>query len=232
MEKDYVAECGMKNTKSSGRKAVMIKVNSDGGFFIGLDVKNNLIEDSCYGLDFALAESISLPVLEGEKLALSVMQAVGRLSRERKISGITNGLPGVIDSVTNTLISSTVLNKDDADDIYRTLNEAMDGVFVYLKNYSGLIVLAEKEFGNHEHTENMISVDIADSVGAGILIDGSDMAGKFGHMSVDFKGKRCKCGSYGCLELYASVPGMRAKCADARFMANLIVGTGLPDGPC
>ena len=89
----------------------------------------------------------------------------------------------------------------------------MPDVDIYLKNNSGLIALAEKEFGGHEHPENLISVDIDDGVGAGILIDGeiydgSGMAGEFGHISVDFNGKHCKCGSYGCLELYSSMPAI------------------------
>ena len=117
MAEGFVSECGIKNTKSSGRKAVMLKVNSDGGFFIGLDVQKTRIEASCYGLDFTLAEKIEHPVIKGENLAMGVMHAVGRLSRKRRILGITIGLPGVIDPATNTLISSTVMAAEDAKDI-------------------------------------------------------------------------------------------------------------------
>lgn len=213
MAEGFVSECGIKNTKSSGRKAVMLKVNSGGGFFIGLDVQKTRIEAACYGLDFTLEEKIEHPVIKGENLAMGVMHTVGRLSRKRRILGITIGLPGVIDPDTNTLISSTVMAAEDAKDIYSTIKEALPEVDIYLKNNSGLIALAEKEFGGHEHPENLISVDIDDGVGAGILIDGeiydgSGMAGEFGHISVDFNGKRCKCGSYGCLELYSSMPAI------------------------
>ncbi|MBQ7400211.1 MAG: ROK family transcriptional regulator [Clostridia bacterium] len=207
----FVEECGIKKTKSSGRKAVMLKVKADGGFFAGLDVKKNIIRADLYGLDFTLEKSIERSLSDGESLAMGIMQAIGTLSRNKKIIGVTIGLPGVIDPGTNSLISSTVLAADDVKDIYSILKEAMPDVDVYIKNNSGLIALAEKEFGNHGRADNLISVDINDGVGAGILVDGkiyegSGMGGEFGHMSVDFGGRKCKCGSYGCLELYASVP--------------------------
>ena len=38
----------------------------------------------------------------------------------------------------------------------------------------------------------------------------SDAAGEIGHMTIDFTGRRCKCGNYGCLETYASGPNIAA----------------------
>ena len=40
------------------------------------------------------------------------------------------------------------------------------------------------------------------------------MAGEFGHITVDYRGEKCKCGSYGCLELAASIPAMLAMTAE------------------
>lgn len=212
---DFVEECGIKKTRTSGRKAVMLKVKSEGGFFIGLDVKRDRVRADLYGLDFSLEKSVDRSLSDGESLAMGIMQAIGVLSRNRKILGVTIGIPGVIDPGTNALISSTVLAADDLKDIYTILTEAMPDVDVFIKNNSGLIALAERHFGNHGLADNLISVDINDGVGAGILVngeiyEGSGMGGEFGHMSVDFGGRKCKCGSYGCLELYVSVPEILA----------------------
>lgn len=208
---DFVEECGIKKTKSSGRKAVMLKVKADGGFFVGLDVKKNIIRADLYGLDFTLEKSVERCLSDTESLAMGIMQAIGVLSRNRKILGVTIGLPGVIDPGTNSLISSTVLASDDVKDIYGILKEAMPDVDLFIKNNSGLIALAERHFGHHGMADNLISVDINDGVGAGILVngeiyEGNGMGGEFGHISVDFNGRRCKCGSFGCLELFVSVP--------------------------
>lgn len=207
----FVLECGMKETNTSGRKAIMLKVNSDGGYFIGLDVrKNNVFAQLC-GLDFSVKETVDVPIGKDDFSALGILQAVGRLGRGKRILGITIGIPGVIDPKTNTVISSTVLATEDIKDIYMLLKEAMKDVNIYIKNNSGLVALCEREFGEYDEINNLITVDIDDGVGAGVLIDGviydgSGFAGEFGHISIDLNGERCTCGNYGCLELYASIP--------------------------
>lgn len=228
----FVEECGVRKTNTSGRRAVMLKVRADGGYFVGLDVRKDVIKADLYGLDFSLEKSIERSVSENESLAMGIMQAIGVLSRGKRLLGVTIGLPAVIDQKTNSIVSSTVLASDDAEGIYSILKEAMPDVDVYLKNNSGLIALAEKQFGNYGEGNNLISVDINDGVGAGILIngeiyEGNGMGGEFGHISVDFNGRRCKCGSYGCLELYASVPEMLSLsgCSDlSQFKAKIDKG--------
>lgn len=207
----FVLECGMKETNTSGRKAIMLKVNSEGGYFIGLDVrKNNVFAQLC-GLDFSVMETVDVPIEKGGFSALAILQAVARLGRGKRILGITIGMPGVIDPKTNTVVSSTVLAAEDVRNIYTMLKEAMSDVNVYIKNNSGLVALCEREFGGYDEINNLITVDIDDGVGAGVLIDGviydgSGFAGEFGHISVNLNGERCSCGNYGCLELYASLP--------------------------
>lgn len=227
MAEGFVVERGMKKTNTSGRKAVLLKVNSDGGFFLGLDVQKTCIYAALCGLDFSLKETIEIPVAKGETLVLGIMRAISRLAKGKRILGITIGLPGIIDPKTNTVVSSTVLAAEDAKDMYLILKEAMPDVNIYIKNNSGLTVLCEKEFGGFEDINNIISVDIDDGVGAGILIDGviydgSGLAGEFGHISVDLKGERCSCGNYGCLELYSSVPVMLEKtnCSSLKELRN------------
>ena len=230
-----VVECGIKETNTSGRKAVMLKVNSDDGFFLGLDVRKNCINAALYSLDFVLKQGVEVPVTKGETLVLGILRAIGRLARGKRIFAITIGIPGVIDPKTNTLISSTVLAKDDAKDMYLILKETMPDVSIFIKNNSGLVALCEREFDGYQHIDNLVSVDIDDGVGAGILIggsiyDGSGLAGEFGHMSVDFNGERCNCGNYGCLELYASVPAMLGSCgAESVDALRLMLENGVAE---
>jgi Transcriptional regulator/sugar kinase len=75
-----------------------------------------------------------------------------------------------------------------------------------------LIAYAEKESGLN--ISNLISIDIGDGVGSGLVIGGklflgsSGMAGEFGHICVDIGGMQCGCGSRGCLESYISIPAI------------------------
>jgi len=216
IEEGVVVECGMKETKTIGRKAIMLKINSEGGFFIGLDVRKNCVSAALYGLDFSLIETINLP-LSNEKISvLRIIRDIAQLADGKRILGVTIGIPGIIDPKTNNIISSTVLAIEDVKEMVLKLKEAMPDVNVFIKNNSGLIALCEKEFGGYDNVSNLVSVDIYDGVGAGILIDGviydgGGFAGEFGHITLDLNGERCSCGSYGCLELYSSVPAILEK---------------------
>ena len=208
-----VLDAGVKETKTSGRKAVAVKVNPEGGYFLGVDVNKTSVVADVYRLDFSLEKHTEIQVESGNNFATKIMNAISRATREYRILGITIGLPGVIDPESNRLVSSTVLPAEDAENIYDILADALPDIKVNLKNNSGLIALAEREFGGYIDINNLISIDINDGVGAGILTDGeiysgSGMAGEFGHLTVDYKGERCSCGSYGCLELYASIPAI------------------------
>ena len=216
MNEGLVVECGMKDSNFSGRKAVLLKVAPEGGCFVGIDVQKGQIFADTYSLDLKPIFHVSVPVEQGENLPMRIMHAIGATCHGRRILGVTIGLPGVIDSKTNKLLSSTVLAVEDAEDIYDILKEAIPDANLYLKNNSGLIAYAEKVFGAHTEVNNLVSIDIYDGVGAGILIDGAiyggnGMAGEFGHISVDYRGKRCKCGNYGCLEMIASIPAILEK---------------------
>lgn len=216
----FVSECGIKSSTTSGRKAVLLHVNSDGGYFVGIDVQNGMIVADTFALDFTPVFHTTVPTTTDEKIALGILRAISTATRARRILGITIGLPGVVDTASNTVVSSTVIDAETANDIYQTVADALPEAKISLRNNSGLIAYAEKEFGGHGEISNLVSIDINDGVGAGIILDGAiydganGMAGEFGHITVDYRGERCKCGSYGCLELTASVPSLlkRSSC--------------------
>ena len=212
-----VAEGGVKDSSTSGRKAVLLHVCPEGGAFIGLDIQKNRIIADAYGLDFSPTFHTAIPFADSEEWTAPLLQALSAAAQGRRVLGVTIGFPGVIDAAENTLVSSTVLDTEHAANIYQLVKELLPEVIVRLRNNSGLIAYAEKEFGAHGAVNNLVYIDIDDGVGAGIILggaiyDGSNgMAGEFGHISVDYHGKRCKCGSYGCLEQTASVPAILEK---------------------
>ena len=60
----------------------------------------------------------------------------------------------------------------------------------------------------------MVGITLGTGIGGGIVMDGrpflgaTGTAGEIGHMTVEFGGRRCTCGGRGCLEAYASGPGI------------------------
>ena len=89
-------------------------------------------------------------------------------------------------------------------------------------NDSKAAAVAEWTFDRRPGEGSMLVINVADGVGAGIiirgrLIDGDDGgAGEIGHVRVTDDGAGCRCGSDGCLETVAS---LRAVLERARRLA-------------
>ena len=127
-------------------------------------------------------------------------------SQNAKIFSIIIGFSGIIDAKLSKTLLSTVADISYGDFVADIKSEFM-GARVELLNTSELIAFAEKEKRN---SSDLISIDIGNGVGSGIIIDGKiykgagGTAGEFGHISVDMNGPVCKCGNRGCTELYTN----------------------------
>ncbi|MBR5235906.1 MAG: ROK family protein [Clostridia bacterium] len=213
---NLILETGMKESTKSGRKAVLLSINPEGGYFGGIKIGSALRLD-LYDLKFRRVKSAHCPITNWKNLssliAKTVEEATNVLERQAPLLGLTIGVPAAIDTQNSKILSSTVLEELTSDeDIVGELRKIFPNIPILLCNDSSLIAYAEKEFG--DHARNLISIDISDGVGSGIVIDGniyagaSGMAGEFGHISVDLNGPKCKCGSFGCLESMVSIPAI------------------------
>lgn len=82
---------------------------------------------------------------------------------------------------------------------------------VLLENDANAAALGEMWLGAARGCRTIICLTLGTGVGGGIILDGrlwrgiDGTAGEIGHMSVEpFGGVKCKCGNFGCLEVYAS----------------------------
>ena len=77
-----------------------------------------------------------------------------------------------------------------------------------------------------EDIDDLAYLRIDEGIGGALVRDGSPFggafggAGEFGHISIDPRGPRCRCGGRGCLELTASAPALLAA-AGCRDLADL-----------
>ena len=77
--------------------------------------------------------------------------------------------------------------------------------------------LGEFWTGAGRGADNLLGIVVSTGVGAGIVVNGKPLLGQsgnaahLGHMVVDLNGEACPCGSYGCVEAYASGPCMVAR---------------------
>lgn len=92
----------------------------------------------------------------------------------------------------------------------RTKLTELTGFDTYIYNDAQALVLGEHWQGAAQFERNIIGMVVSTGVGGGIISDGVILrgrlgnAGHIGHVIVEPNGRRCACGSRGCLEAYAS----------------------------
>lgn len=85
---------------------------------------------------------------------------------------------------------------------------------VYLENDCNAAILGEVTYGAARGHRDAVYVTISTGIGAGLYLGGEiyrgsgGFAGEIGHVKRFGKGRRCGCGSYDCLEAWASGKGI------------------------
>ena len=95
------------------------------------------------------------------------------------------------------------------------------GLPVWLECDANAAAIGEWKLGAGRSTglQSMAMLTLGTGVGSGIILDGKvwhgmfGMGGEVGHATVNPEGPVCGCGSFGCLELYASATGTASACA-------------------
>jgi len=135
-------------------------------------------------------------------------------SRE-SVVGMGIGSPGPLDRASGVVLNTPNLGWVDVP-LRDMLSNAV-GLRATLDNDANCATFGEWWRGAGRGLSSMVGITLGTGIGGGIILDGellhgaSDAAGEIGHMSIDFTGRRCKCGNYGCLEAYCSGPNIAAR---------------------
>ena len=118
--------------------------------------------------------------------------------------GITVAVPGLVEEASGTVVFAPNLGWHGipvADELQTRL-----GLPVLVENESNLAALAEHWTGAAVGIDDFVCVFGEVGVGGGVVLGGRlfrgthGFGGEFGHVSVDPEGRRCACGSLGCVE--------------------------------
>ncbi|NYE96448.1 putative NBD/HSP70 family sugar kinase [Psychromicrobium silvestre] len=204
-------------TTSSGRRAVSVRLNSEGAVAVGIDVGRTHVRVIIASLDYRIIAERAVPLPLGH-LAIEGVEAAARLLNElleesglqhSAVVGAGVGIPGPIDSRTGTVIQGAILPEWVGINILELLESALE-VPVYIDNDANLGALAQVTWGPHSTISDLIFVKIGSGIGAGLILGGSPhyghygVTGEIGHATIFEQGMICRCGNRGCLETVAS----------------------------
>lgn len=208
-----VKESPAKVTKV-GRRPIELTLNETGYYPIGIEIE----KDKVTGILMALSgkilkkEVINLETTEVNTVLSSVLQVYRTLSRDinkEEIIGVGIAVPGTINRKDGICIFSPNLGWRNVN-IRDYLMRYIEDIPMFIEHIVKAVTYGELWYGAGIGKDNIICVRVGSGVSAGLVLDGKiyrgpdDRAGEFGHTIVERNGKKCKCGSYGCLESYVS----------------------------
>lgn len=130
------------------------------------------------------------------------------------------GCGGPMDAERRMVLSPPNLPGWDRIPLVERLHKAL-GVPMYMDNDANAAALGEHRYGAGRGISNMVYFTVSTGIGGGVIIGNrllhgeNGNAAELGHMSVAYEGRRCHCGSYGCLEAYASGTSIAARAREA-----------------
>jgi glucokinase len=132
-----------------------------------------------------------------------------------EVVGVGIGAPGPLDRRSGIVLVSPNLGWKNVPLRDRVAEET--DLPASLENDANCAIFGEWWRGAAQGGRVVVGLTIGTGIGGGIILNGeifhgsSDAAGEIGHASIDTNGRRCKCGSYGCLEAYAAGPAIASR---------------------
>jgi predicted NBD/HSP70 family sugar kinase len=210
------------DTVHNGRRARRVSVAGGKGLVVGVDFAHRHLAVAVAGADHEVLAEELVP-LTGERALADDLERAGsmidalveRAGRSRgEILGVGVGVPAPVDPARAFVMPrGSLLGWLDADDAARRIAERF-GPATHIANDANLDLLAESMLGAAKDESDVAYVHIATGIGSGLMSGGRilqgslGMAGELGHNTVDENGPLCRCGSRGCVDVYASTPAM------------------------
>lgn len=230
MEIGLVRETGI-GASSGGRKPLLIEINPDSYFVIGVDMGTTDVATGIASLEGRILHKVTLPFgdcTEPEQIldiiAQSIRQvlAASGLTAEQLL-GIGMGIHGLVDPDKGISLFAPAFQWEDIPVADYFVEQF--GLPVSIDNDARAMALGEKWFGQATQVSNLVFLNIGTGIGSGIYVNGELIrgahfgAGEIGHIRIaTHQEVPCFCGKSDCLSTAASGPAIEriAQTAAAR----------------
>lgn len=176
-------------------------------FFIGIDIGGTTIKTGVVSGDFQIIRLKKLPT--DNNFLQSITVEIEKTLSEFDIAGIGVGVAGLI-SKEGVVIESPNIRSLNRFPLKQYLSERFN-LKISVENDATVATLAEAKLGLGRGLNRFILITLGTGIGGGIFCEGRvyEIPMEVGHTSINFQGKLCSCGNFGCLELYASGRAIR-----------------------
>ena len=220
LDEGIVTEAGSEDS-DGGRPRVLLDINPDYTYVIGVDIGETRIRVNLFDLTMTERAKAEYPlnpaehevaeVVRGIASGLTAVLADGGID-PAAVLGVGIGVPGVVEQGPEALVYGQTYHWD-AVPLERLLREHT-ALPLRFENCAKTMGQAELWVSPGHGARNTAVVLIGSGVGASLISCCSTCQGttasaaEWGHTTVVLEGRRCRCGSAGCLEAYVGAEGI------------------------
>lgn len=215
-----VEEAGSAEPTSVGRPPVLLRLNPEARFIVGVKLAPTQVTAALTNLHAQVLERVEREFAADaapDVVITQLREAILDVMRSRRLAaadvlGVGVVLPGLIDLRTGVALSSRFLHWRNFD-LRAQIADAL-GLPVFIDNDANAFALAEHWYGAGRGADDLVVVTVGVGIGAGVITAGRlyrgarEGAGEIGHVVMDLDGPLCTCGKHGCLEAYAADAGV------------------------
>ena len=205
---------------TGGRRSILYDVNTSDFFLIGIsvgsarygvciaDLKNQAVAAAEFLMNDQIGPREFIARVHQEALTLAARQGV----TPAQFFGVGLNITGAVDCESGVLLRQEArsFHPDWVGAPLLALLEAEFRLPAAMDVYISMQTLTQYYYGQGKHSTRLLVLTCGMATGAGFLDRGhivrsiNNVGNSFAHMTVDMDGRACPCGSYGCLDCYAS----------------------------
>ncbi|TML24356.1 MAG: ROK family protein [Actinobacteria bacterium] len=221
VEERLVVEAGLVES-DGGRPRVLLRVDPGYGHVIGIDVGETGVRAELFDLAMRCLATVEEPLSSARPQANTVATQVAAGIREvlaaagvghDSVLGVGIGVPGMVEQGPPVLVHAPTIGWSAAD-LPGLLRKHGVRLPLFVENGAKTQGQAEMWFGAGRGARHAVIALVGSGVGAAVVTDGAvyrganSSAGEWGHTTLVYGGRACRCGSRGCLEAYVGAEGI------------------------
>ncbi|MET7863404.1 ROK family protein [Micromonospora taraxaci] len=228
IDEGLVAEAGAAES-DGGRPSMLLRIAPRFAFLVGVDVGETRVRVELFDFAMALLASIEYPLdparTEPDLVAGHVLAGIDAVTGRAGVAtadvlGVGIGVSGVVEQGAEAVVHAQALGWDRVP-LERLIGAGTD-LPLHIDNGAKTLGQAEMWFGAGRGARHAVFALVGSGVGASVVTNGatyrgaSSSAGEWGHTTLVYGGRACRCGARGCLEAYVGAEAIIDRYREAR----------------
>ena len=214
IEEGVVEEAGQVES-DGGRPRILLRVAREFGYVVGVDVGETRVRVELFDMsmtaraktDYGIESTTPQPDEVVSRVLAGLRTVVTQAGVDpARVLGVGVAVSGVVERTGDAVVHAQTLGWD-AVPLGAMLRAGTD-LPVLVDNGAKTLGQAEMWFGAGRGARHAVIALVGSGVGAAVVADGASYrgahssAGEWGHTTIVYGGRRCRCGARGCLEAY------------------------------